>query len=175
MNRNAWKMTVLLIRIVVGLAWIQAGVPKLYDPDWTPAFVLAFMEKAVAKAHASSRTWIFVDYLAYDFFNSYARAIIIDTDAYTWLTHVIAWGEILIGLSWLTGCLVGLSAGFSLILTLHLAFCDSVRTNILFFMASMIMFHERLWVGYYGLDRYVLPMLRQYKFVLLKNTRAQAN
>jgi thiosulfate dehydrogenase (quinone) large subunit len=168
MGLSTRKIVVLFVRFIVGFAWIQAGVPKLLsDPNWTPGFVLAFMEKAISKSHASSRTWVILDYLTYDCYNWYARWCIINSELYVWLTPLIAWGEILIGLSWMTGCLVWISAWCSLILTLHLGFADSVRTNILFAAASIILIYEWLWAGFYGLDRYVLLRILPRKFTAL--------
>jgi thiosulfate dehydrogenase [quinone] large subunit len=151
----------LPVRIFLGFAWLDAGLHKLLPEGkalgagWIDggASLLAYWERAVAIPDAPARPAI-----TYDWYRSFLQ-ILIDNDAQVWFGYLIVFGEILIGLGLLVGALVGFAAFFGALMNMSFLLAGSASSNpVLFAMAIGLILAWRV-AGYYGLDRYLLPML----------------
>jgi thiosulfate dehydrogenase [quinone] large subunit len=151
----------LPVRIFLGFAWLDAGLHKLLPEGkamgagWLDggASLLAYWERAVAIPEAPARPAI-----TYDWYRSFLQ-ILIDNDAQAWFGYLIVFGEILIGLGLLVGALVGFAAFFGALMNMSFLLAGSASSNpVLFAMAIGLILAWRV-AGYYGLDRYLLPML----------------
>jgi thiosulfate dehydrogenase [quinone] large subunit len=73
--------------------------------------------------------------------------------------YIITFGEILVGLGLLVGALTGIAAFFGLVMNLNYLLAGTVSTNpILGVVAILLILAWRI-AGYYGVDRYLLPLL----------------
>jgi thiosulfate dehydrogenase [quinone] large subunit len=149
------------LRMVFGVSWIQAALPKLPDPGWmqTGEALKGYLEKYVTM-HNPPRPRITIDVVAFDWYNAFLQGLL-DTEAYVWLARLIAVGELLIGIALIVGLLVGITACFSLFTCLNLGLAGSARTNFFFLIASIMLMYAWQTAGYYGLDRFILPPLRR--------------
>ncbi len=151
----------LPIRLFLGFAWLDAGLHKLLPEGkamgagWLDggSSLLGFWERAVAVPDAPARPAI-----TYDWYRTFLQTLI-DNDAQSWFAYVIVFGEILVGLGLLVGALVGIAAFFGAMMNMSFLLAGSASSNpVLFAMAVGLILGWRV-AGYYGLDRYLLPLL----------------
>ncbi len=165
-TRVAWFW--LIVRLYVGYEWITAGWEKLTGTSinittfgkstgsaWVftkhdGGAILGFAQGAIAKAggdHPAVQDW----------YASFLKAFVIPHPA-IW-AYLITFGEVAVGLGLIVGCLTGIAAGFGLVMNLNYLLAGTVSTNpILGFLALFIILAWRI-AGYYGVDRYLLPLL----------------
>ena len=85
--------------------------------------------------------------------------ILLDNDAETWFAPLITFGEMAVGLGLLFGCLTGFAAFFGALMNMSFLLAGSASTNpVLFTLAIGLILAWKV-AGYYGVDRYLLPML----------------
>ena len=74
-------------------------------------------------------------------------------------SYAIAFGELFVGIGLLVGALVGIAAFFGALMNMSFLLAGSASTNpIMFTLAVGLMLAWKV-AGYYGLDRYLLPLL----------------
>lgn len=144
----------LPIRLFVGFAWLDAGWHKFTDPEWTQggAALRAYWERAAAIPEGGRPPITFEWYR--DFINT-----LLNGGHETWMAWVITLGELAIGIGLLLGILTGIAAFFGALMNMSFLLAGSASTNpVLFTLAVGLMLAWRV-AGYYGVDRYLLPML----------------
>ena len=144
----------LPIRIFVGFEWLEAGWHKLTGEGWVDggAALLGFWNNAVAVPEEGRPP------ISYDWYRNFIQWLI-DNGAQTWMGWVITLGELAVGLGLLFGVLTGFAAFFGALMNMSFLLAGSASTNpIMFTLAVGIMLAWKV-AGYYGLDRWLLPML----------------
>lgn len=142
----------LLVRVYVGYEWITAGWDKLHDPVWVGSnaggALAGFIQGALTKtvgAHPDVSLW----------YASFLKNVVLP-NVQTW-SHVIAFGEFLVGLALIIGFLTGLAAFFGMFMNLNFLLAGTVSINPVLLMLSIGVVLAWRIAGYWGLDRYVLP------------------
>ena len=144
----------LPIRLFVGFEWLEAGWHKLTGTGWVDggSALLGFWKGAVAvpeNGHAP---------ISYDWYRSFIQ-FLIDNGAQTWMAWVITLGELAVGLGLLFGALTGIAAFFGAFMNMSFLLAGSTSSNpVLFTLAIGLMLAWKV-AGWYGLDRYLLPLL----------------
>jgi len=144
----------LPIRLFVGFEWLEAGWHKLTGTGWVDggSALLGFWKGAVAvpeNGHAP---------ISYDWYRSFIQ-FLIDNGAQTWMAWVITLGELAVGLGLLFGALTGVAAFFGAFMNMSFLLAGSTSSNpVLFTLAIGLMLAWKV-AGWYGLDRYLLPLL----------------
>jgi len=154
-NNRAAGLFWLPVRVFVGVSFLSAGLHKLSDPGWTQGgtALLAYWEHAVSIPDAPARPPI-----TYDWYRDFIQ-FLIDNNAQTWFAWLVLLGEIAIGLGLILGALVGIAAFFGALMNMSFLLAGSTSSNpVLFTFAIGLMLAWKV-AGYYGLDRYLLPML----------------
>ena len=144
----------LAIRIFVGFEWLEAGWGKLSGTGYTDggASLLAYWQSAV-KIPQTGRPPI-----TFEWYRTFLQWLI-DNHAQGWFGWLIAVGETAVGVGILGGALVGFAAFFGATMNMSYMLAGSASTNpILFALTVGLMLAWRV-AGYYGVDRYLLPML----------------
>jgi thiosulfate dehydrogenase [quinone] large subunit len=73
--------------------------------------------------------------------------------------HMIAWGEVLVGIALIIGAFTGIAAFFGLFMNLNFLLAGTVSINpVLFVLGIGVMLAWKV-AGYYGIDRWLLPKL----------------
>jgi thiosulfate dehydrogenase (quinone) large subunit len=73
--------------------------------------------------------------------------------------YLVTVGELLVGLGLIVGALTGIAAFFGIVMNMNYLLAGTVSTNpILGVLALFIVLAWRI-AGYYGVDRYLLPLL----------------
>ena len=145
-----------LVRLYVGWEWLSAGWGKAQNPVWfgksAGAALQGFVQGALGKtggAHPDVQGW-------YAAFLEHAV-----------LPHLAAWsnfvavGEVLVGLGLLAGVLTGIAAFFGLFMNLNFMLAGTVSINPILFTLSIGLVLAWRVAGYWGGDRYVLPLLHR--------------
>ncbi|HEY4190700.1 MAG TPA: hypothetical protein VGM28_09780 [Candidatus Limnocylindrales bacterium] len=144
----------LPIRLFVGFSWLEAGYHKFSGTGWMDggAALKGFWEHAVVVPDSGSPA------ITYDWYRSFIQTLL-DNNAYTWFAPLITFGEMAVGLGLLVGCLTGIAAFFGALMNMSFLLAGSASVNpVLFTLAIGLMLAWKV-AGYYGLDRYVLPLL----------------
>jgi len=147
----------LVVRFYVGFSWLEGGIHKVADEKWSygnGSAILGYWKGAVA-IPAQGAPRINEEYAWYRTF----LQSMIDAQAHTWFAPLIAWGEVLVGVGLIVGGLVGVAAFFGALMNMSFMLAGSASTNpVLFFLAVLLMLGWQV-AGYYGADRFILPIL----------------
>lgn len=152
---SKWMAPVyLIIRVYVGWAWLTAGWGKVTNPAWVGsnagAAVTGYLNGAVARSQgdgASVTVWY--AWMIENLFLPVAPL----------MSYLVAFGEVIIGIALILGLLTGAAAFFGGLMNVAFLFAGTLSTNpLLFVLATWLVLAWRV-AGYYGLDRWVLPML----------------
>ena len=144
----------LPIRLFVGFTWLEAGYHKFSGTGWMDggAALKGFWTAAVAVPDKGSPA------ITYDWYRSFIQTLL-DNQAYTWFAPLIAFGEMAVGLGLLLGVLTGIAAFFGDLMNMSFLLAGSASSNpVMFTLAIGLMLAWKV-AGYYGLDRYILPLL----------------
>lgn len=143
-----------VVRVYLGWQWLVAGWGKVRDPGWVGAnagaAVGGYLRGAVGRSGGDDPTvaaW-------------YAWMIEkLFLPAAPLLSYLVAFGELFIGIALIIGLLTGLAAFFGGLMNVAFLFAGTLSTNpLLFMLATWLVLAWRV-AGYYGLDRWVLPLL----------------
>ncbi len=146
----------LPIRLFVGFSWLEAGYHKLSGTGWMDggAALQGYWQHAVAVPAAGQGS----PAITYDWYRTFLQTLL-DNNAYTWFAPLIAFGETAVGLGLLVGCLTGVAAFFGALMNMSFLLAGSASVNpVLFTLAIGLMLAWKV-AGYYGVDRYLLPLL----------------
>lgn len=149
-----WAWIWLILRLYVGWEWLQAGWGKLGNPAWTGnkagVAISGFANGALQKAsgeHPDVQAW-------YAWFLNH----VVLPNAVLW-SYLITWGEILVGVALILGIFTGIAAFFGSFMNMNYLLAGTVSTNpILFAIATWLVLAWKT-AGWWGLDRWLLPML----------------
>lgn len=144
----------LLLRIYIGWQWLEAGWAKVNSPVWVGSksgvalqgFLMGALKKSAGE-HPDVSSW----YAA--FINSYVmhNAVL--------FSHMVAYGELLVGVALILGLFTGIAAFFGGFMNMNYLFAGTVSTNPLMFLIELFLILGWRVAGWWGLDRFVLPLL----------------
>lgn len=144
----------LVVRVLVGWEWLQAGWHKLSDPGWvsTGEALKGFWTRIAAVPETGSPA------IKYDWYRSFIQGML-DSGAYTWFAKVIAFGETAIGVALILGAFVGVAAFFAGFMNWNFLMAGSTSSNPILFVGALALVLAWKIAGYYGADRYLLRLL----------------
>ena len=144
----------LPVRFFVGREWLTAGLHKVTDPGWMDggASLQGYWQNAAVIPEGGRAP------ITYDWFRQFLQYML-DNGWYTWFAKLVAVGEVLIGVGLILGALVGIAAFFGTLMNFSFMLAGSASTNpVLFGLAVFLVLAWKV-AGYWGLDRYLLPLL----------------
>jgi thiosulfate dehydrogenase [quinone] large subunit len=146
----------LIVRLYVGYAFLSSGWGKLVGGKWldgTGNSILPFWRNAVAIPDAPGRPAI-----TFDWYRSFLE-FLIGINAAPWFTHVIVFGEILVGVGLILGTFVGLAAAGGLLMNMAFLLAGTTSTNPVMAVLAIVLILAWKNAGYLGIDRFLLPVL----------------
>lgn len=147
-----WSIVWVVVRVYLGWAWLSAGWNKVAGESWGAASLRAYWERAVAVPEQGRPP------ITYDWYRSFLQ-FLLDSGAESWMSHLIAWGEILVGAGLVLGAFVGIAAFFGAFLNMNFLLAGTASTNpVLLILAIFLMLAWKT-AGWWGLDRWLLPRL----------------
>lgn len=146
----------LPIRLFLGFSWLEAGWHKFEDPTWVGAeagtAIRGYWERAAAIPEEGRPP------ITYEWYRGFVQ-MLLDNGAESWMTYVITFGEIAVGIGLILGILTGFAAFFGAMMNMSFLLAGSASTNpVLFTLAVGVMLAWKV-AGYYGVDRWLLPLL----------------
>ena len=166
-TRMAWFW--LIVRLYVGYQWLTAGLDKLtghsftFDASFgksagTPwvfgahdgAAIKGFVAGALAQstgAHPAVQGW----------YAAFLQSVVLPNAAV--FAYLVTFGEVLIGLGLLFGVLTGIAAFFGVFMNLNFLLSGAVSINPIIGTLALVLVLAWRVAGYYGVDRYLLPLL----------------
>jgi thiosulfate dehydrogenase (quinone) large subunit len=154
-NSTAFSLLWLVVRLYVGYQWLTSGWGKLQNPAWTVTgeALMGFWTRAVAIPDAPARPVI-----TFDWYRSFLQGLL-DSGSYVWFAKLVVFGEILIGIALILGLFTAFAAFFGGFMNWNFMMAGTASTNPVLFPLAILLILAWKTAGYWGLDRYVLPML----------------
>jgi thiosulfate dehydrogenase (quinone) large subunit len=151
-TRLAWFW--LIIRVYVGWEWLVAGWGKIQNPAWfggsAGGALTGFVNGALQKtegAHPDVTGW----------YAAFLQAVVLPYA--TFWSNVVTIGELLVGVGLIVGALTGVAAFFGTVMNANYLLAGTVSTNpLLFILGTWLVLAWRV-AGWWGLDRWLLPLL----------------
>ncbi|MGG4033074.1 DoxX family membrane protein [Paenibacillus cisolokensis] len=153
-RENVWAAgLVVWVRLLLGYHWLTAGWHKITGDK--PFDATGFLKGAIANPVADKTTGeaVYPTYLA--FLEHFALPNV------KLINILIPWGELLVGLGLILGTLTVAAAFFGLLMNFMFVFAGTVSTNPWLMLLGMLVLTAGANAGRFGLDRYVLPLLRK--------------
>lgn len=149
-----WAWIWLIVRLYVGREWLTAGWGKLGNPAWTGdnagTAIAGFVQGALAQTggeHPNVQGWY-----------AWFLQNLVLPHAEVW-GYVVTFGEILVGIALILGIFTGVAAFFGSFMNINYLLAGTVSINpILFALATLLVLAWKT-AGWWGLDRWVLPLL----------------
>jgi thiosulfate dehydrogenase [quinone] large subunit len=150
--RFAWFW--LIIRLFLGWQWLSSGWGKVGNPAWLDGgeALRGFWTGAV-QVPESGRPPI-----SYDWYRAFIQ-FMLDSGWYTWFAKLVVIGEITIGAALILGAFTGIAAFLGGFMNWNFIMAGTASVNgLLFVLAIMLMVAWKV-AGWYGLDRWLLPII----------------
>jgi thiosulfate dehydrogenase [quinone] large subunit len=149
-----WAWVWLILRVYVGWQWFEAGLGKIQNPAWTGskagAAISGFVTGALAKTtgdHPDVQGW----------YAWFLQNVVLTRPAF-W-SYVVSWGEVLVGAALILGIFTGIAAFFGSFMNMSYLLAGTVSVNPVLLMGAGILLLAWKTAGWWGLDRWVLPVL----------------
>jgi thiosulfate dehydrogenase [quinone] large subunit len=146
----------LPIRLFVGFTWLEAGWHKASGAGWLDggSALQGYWTHAVAIPAQGAGS----PAITFEWYRAFLQTLL-DNHAYTWFAPLIAFGEMAVGIGLLIGLLTGVAAFFGALMNMSFLLAGSASVNpVLFTLAIGLILGWKV-AGYYGVDRYLLPIL----------------
>lgn len=144
----------LVARVYLGVLWLLAVWGKLTDPAWLGsergAAVAGFAKGAIAQTageHPQVTGW----------YAGFLQNFVVPNAAV--FSYLIVFGEIFIGLALILGLFTGIAAFFGGFMNASFIFAGTAGANPLMFILAIFLALAWRVAGYWGLDRWALPMI----------------
>ena len=145
----------LPIRLFLGFSWLTSGLGKMTGEGWLDggSSLAAYWERAVSIPEAPARPPI-----SYDWYRDFLT-LLLDGNHEGWFSYLVVFGEIAVGIGLIIGMLTGVAAFFGALLNMSFLLAGSASTNPVLFTAAIGLMLAWRVAGWYGVDRWLLPML----------------
>lgn len=138
----------LLVRVYLGYSWLVAGYHKIVDGFDSSGFLQGALAKSTGE-HPAVQAW----------WGTFLESFAIPNAAV--FNVLIPWGEFLVGLGLLLGCLTTTAAFFGIVMNFAFLFSGTVSTNAQMVLLTVFILAAGYNAGRFGLDRYVVPFFRK--------------
>jgi len=140
----------ILPRLYVGYSFFDASTHKVTNPAW------------VETGEALKGFWLGVvstkSTAYFDWYRSFIQYML-DIQAYTWFGKLIAYGEMAVGIALILGAFTGLAAFGAGLMNWNFLMAGTVSSNPLLFALGVVLILAWKTAGYWGADRFLLPLL----------------
>ena len=153
-NNSRAGLVWLPIRLFLGFNWVEAGWHKATGGGWLDGgSALADFWKSAAAVPATGKGPI-----TYDWYREFIN-FLLNGHHETWFAVVITFGEIAVGIGLILGVLTGFAAFFGAFMNMSFLLAGSASTNPVMFSLAVGLVLAWKVAGYYGVDRYLLPLM----------------
>jgi thiosulfate dehydrogenase (quinone) large subunit len=149
-----------VIRVYLGYAWLTAGLHKITGGFDASGFLKGAIANPVKGPDGSIVYSTYVSFLEHF---ALPNAHIFNI--------LVPWGEFLVGLGLILGCLTTAAAFFALVMNFSYLLAGTVSSNPLDILLGVFVIAAGINAGRIGLDRWVIPFIRK---TTLKDNNAAA-
>ena len=156
-DRSVVGIIWLVPRFWLGYTWLMAGWGKAFGdraPVWVGdragVGVTGFLKGTLAKSTGERP-------LVPAWYADFVREVALPNA--TTFSYLVAYGEVLVGLGLLVGLLTRFAALMGIMMNLAYLFAGTISPNPQMLVAEAALVFAGTAVGYYGLDRYLLPAI----------------
>lgn len=151
-TRFAWVW--LILRLYIGWQWVIAGYGKIISPVWVgpkagvaiSGFLMGVLQKTQG-AHPDVSGW----------YGSFIHSVVIPNASS--FSYLVSYGELFVGIALIFGLFTGIASFFGGFMNMNYLFAGTVSTNPLMFLIELFLILAWRVGGWYGLDRFLLPLL----------------
>jgi thiosulfate dehydrogenase (quinone) large subunit len=162
-RENKWAAGILaIIRVYLGWSWMTGGWGKITAGGFDAA---GFLNGAIANP-VLDKTGAAI----YPTYTAFIEGLALPNVGI--INFLIPWGEFLVGVGLLLGCLTTAAMFFGLLMNFMFMFAGTVSTNPLMILLGVIILAAGANAGKFGADYYVLPYLRTVTKIGLKKEKA---
>jgi thiosulfate dehydrogenase (quinone) large subunit len=147
----------LIARLYLGYEWLKSGWDKVFGPGSAAWMKSGVAVKGFSQFAATQLTKGDHPAVAYGWYKAFLTWV--GNGQYHWMAKVVAVGELFIGIMLILGIFTGIAALFGATLNFSYVFAGSAGVNPLFILISIGLVLAWRVAGYYGADRYLLPLL----------------
>jgi thiosulfate dehydrogenase [quinone] large subunit len=149
MRENKYAaMVMTFVRLYLGYSWFTGGLGKVTSGAFDAS---GFLNGAIAKPVAGPDGIVFGWYVSFLEHFALPNADLFNT--------VIPWGETLVGLGLLLGCLTTYAAFFGLVMNFSFLMAGTVSHNPTDILLGFLILVAGANAGKFGLDRWVMPII----------------
>ncbi|HEU5325681.1 MAG TPA: DoxX family protein [Candidatus Limnocylindria bacterium] len=144
----------LPVRLFLGFSWLTASLHKIADGGWLDggASLAGYWQNAVSIPEGGRPP------ITYDWYRDFIQ-LLLNNGAESWFSWLIVFGELLVGIGLIVGALTGIAAFFGALMNMSFLLAGSASSNPVLFTAAIGLMLAWRVAGYYGVDRWLLPML----------------
>ncbi|MCL4353819.1 DoxX family membrane protein [Patescibacteria group bacterium] len=142
-----------IVRLYVGWEWLSAGIEKVQSPVWvgskTGVALHGFLVGALAKtggAHPQVQGW----------YAQFLTGLVMHN--LTIFSYLVSYGEVLVGIALILGIFTGIAAFFGAFMNMNYLLAGTVSTNPILFVLELLLIFASRTAGWWGLDRFILPL-----------------
>jgi thiosulfate dehydrogenase [quinone] large subunit len=153
-NRTGWITVVwLVVRLWLGLEVIVGGWNKIQDAKWMDGTALLnFWNHAVAQSGQPQSG------VVYGWYTSLIKGLV-DSGSQAWIAPIMAYAELLLGICLVLGLFTGIAALLVAFMSFNVMLAGFAGVYPVYFALSMLLVMAWKNAGWWGLDRFVLPVL----------------
>lgn len=143
-----------LIRVYVGWEWLTAGWEKVTSQVWVGdkagVALHGFLTSALSKASGPHPD-------VQGFYAIFLNGFVVHN--LVLFSYLVSFGELLVGVALILGLFTGIAAFFGAFMNMNYLFAGTVSINPLLFLFELFLILAWRVAGWWGLDRYLLPLL----------------
>lgn len=148
-NNKIFAGVLAFIRIYIGYQWITAGWGKAMNGFDASGFI----QGAIANAGGENPT-------VQAWWGAFLETFALPNAGM--FSFMVAWGEVLVGLALILGIFTNFAALMGLTMNFAFLFSGTVSTNAQMVVLTMFLLVAGFNAGRYGLDRWVIPFIKNY-------------
>ena len=144
----------LVLRVWVGLQFLQAGWGKFNEPAWmdgSGSGILGFWTSALGSTASGAPI------ITYGWYSDFLQ-LLVASHAEGWFSKVIVFGELAVGLGLILGAFVGLAATGGFLMNTAYLLAGTTSTNPVLAVLGILLILAWKNAGYVGLDRFLLRL-----------------
>jgi len=150
-GNTAFSWVWLVVRVWLGYQWVDAASHKITSPAWmvTGDALKGFWMGALK---TDPKPVIY-----FDWYRNFIQ-MLVDSQSYIWFAKLVAVGELAIGICLILGAFVGIAAFFGAFMNWNFIMAGTASSNPMLLIVAVLLILAWKTAGYYGLDRWLLPM-----------------
>ncbi len=149
-----WAWLWLMVRLWLGVRWLEAGWHKTQEAAWTGGglAVKGYWERVIVIPEQGRPP------IAYDWYRQFLE-FLLRNEWYDVVGWLVAYGEVLVGLGLIVGAFTGLAAFFGALMNWNFMLAGTASTNPVLGLIGLGVMVAWKTAGWWGLDRILLPAL----------------